>query len=163
MHYKAKTITALIFFALFRVSLVYAAPKVATEADIAPIEYVVPVPGLKAGEIFDGTKLWIAENFRSAKHVIDLEDRGAGLIVGNGILPNVMLKSGFVTMPLEAEFKVKVEIKDGKMRLTFSHFKIASRSSSMLWKQEADQIRPRLAAFGGEIAKYLGAPKNSDF
>ena len=138
-------------------------PAVAEPTDYQSLEYVRDVKGLKAPAIYDGVKLWIAENFRSAKQVIDLDDRERGILIGNGVLPNVILDSGIVQMPLQASFKMKVEVKDEKMRLTFSQFEIVGRANSTLFKSEAVQIRSRLAAFGDQIVRHLESRKISDF
>ena len=135
----------------------------ADASDYANIEYVKDVKGLKAPAIYAGVKLWIAENFRSAKHVIDLEDREHGILIGNGVLPNIMLDTGMVQMPQQASFKMKVEVKDEKMRLTFSQFEIGGRSNSTLYKSETAQIKIRLMTFGDEIVLYLESNKSSDF
>jgi hypothetical protein len=67
------------------------------------------------GEIFDNSLLWLAENFRSSKDVVDLKDKDSGIIIGNGA---VDIKVGWgVYVP--ARFKLKIEVKDNKYRLSF--------------------------------------------
>lgn len=138
-------------------------PSLADNSDYASLEYIKEVKGQSSSAIYDGVKLWIAENFKSAKHVIDFEDREHGVLIGNGVLPNIMLDSGLIQMPEQASFKMKVEVKDGKMRLTFTQFEIVGRPNSTLYKSEATQIRSRLTGFGDDIVKYLESKKSADF
>ena len=53
-----------------------------TEAD-RTFERIVPAPGHNKDEIYDSVKMWIAENFRSAKAVIEYDNKQAGTIIGN--------------------------------------------------------------------------------
>jgi len=38
-------------------------------------ERIVEAPGYSKKQIFNGTKIWIAENFRSAKAVLEYENK----------------------------------------------------------------------------------------
>ena len=136
-------------------------PPAADPSDYAGFDYVTNIEGMKKDVIYEGVKLWIAENFKSAKQVIDLENKEQGIIVCNGVLPNIILDGGMVKMPLEASFKMKVEVKDGKMRLTFSAYQITMRHDTSLYKMEAEQIKAKLSKFGEEIAMYLKTEKKS--
>ena len=49
-------------------------------------ERVVEAPGYSKEQIFNGTKIWIAENFKSAKAVLEYENKDTGTIIGNGII-----------------------------------------------------------------------------
>jgi hypothetical protein len=135
------------------------APPVADQSDYAGFDYVTNIDGMKKDAIYEGVELWIAENFKPAKHVIDLENKEQGIIVCNGVISNIILDMGSVKMPLEASFKMKVEVKDGKMRLSFSAYQVTMRQNTSLYKMEADQIKTKLSKFGEEIAKYLKTEK----
>ena len=137
------------------------APAPADQSDYAGFDYVTDINGLKKDAIYEGVELWIAENFKSAKHVIDLENKEQGIIVCNGVISNIILDMGAIKMPLEASFKMKVEVKDGKMRLSFSAYQITMRQNTILYKMEAEQIKAKLSKFGGEIATYLKTEKKS--
>jgi len=44
-------------------------------------ERIVEAPGYSKEQIFNGTKIWIAENFKSAKAVLEYENKDAGTII----------------------------------------------------------------------------------
>ena len=48
---------------------------------------VVEAPGHSKDDIYTATKVWIAENFKSAKSVIELDSKEDGIIIGNGVIP----------------------------------------------------------------------------
>jgi hypothetical protein len=66
--------------------------------------------------IFDTALLWLAESTRSSKSVIDLKDKDLGTIIGNA---TTSLNIGWGTN-LPMSFKLRIDVKDGKYRLTFS-------------------------------------------
>ena len=49
-------------------------------------ERVVEAPGYSKDQIYNSTKIWVAENFRSAKSVIELDSKEDGIIIGNGVI-----------------------------------------------------------------------------
>ena len=138
-------------------------PAPADQSDYAGFDYVTSVEGVGRDALYDGTKLWIAENFRSAKAVIDFENKEQGIIICNGVLPNIILDTGLVKMPQNASFKMKVEIKDAKMRLSFTQFQIEGRMNASLFKTEVEQMKTRLSTFGVEIARSLSSGRASNF
>lgn len=88
--------------------------------DLFVVQLVREVPALKKDEIYDGSRTWIAESFKSAKSVIEHADKESGVIIGNGA---VDITSGPSFLPLNTKFtfKIKEEIKDGRFRLTFTN------------------------------------------
>lgn len=139
------------------------AVKLAQPSDYTAVEYVAEVPGLSRTEIYDGLKYWIAENFRSAKQVIDYEDRANGVFIGNGVIPNIILSSGLAQIPLNGSFKMKAEAKDGKFRLTFSQFEIIGRTNSVMYTTEIEQMKSRLNASGPSALEFLQHRRKADF
>lgn len=92
----------------------------------APVESVINMPGFSKDQIYAGTKSWIAENFRSAKAVIQDDDKDAGRIIGNGNIKYPC--SGFSCMTKsdwKLDFTMRVDIKDQKMRVTFTNLGIS--------------------------------------
>jgi len=49
---------------------------------------VFETPGFSKDQIFTSTKIWIAENFRSAKSVIEYENKEEGTLIGKGAIPS---------------------------------------------------------------------------
>lgn len=70
--------------------------------------------------LFDTALLWLAESARSSKSVIDLKDKELGTIIGN-ITSTLGIAWG-VNVPMS--FKLKIEVKDNKYRLTFSQVQL---------------------------------------
>ncbi len=139
-------------------------PETASSSERAGFDYVTNIDGIGAAAIYDGVKLWIAENFRSAKQVIDLDDREQRIIVGNGVLSNIIYEGGMgVRLAQQAEFKMKVEVKEGKIRLSFSQYRIVGRMDDSITKSETMQIHSELARFGDQIAQFLKKKKEDAF
>ncbi len=64
---------------------------------------------------------WIAKNFRSAKDVIQMQDKDAGIIIVKAIytyqyIYNPTLKS---SVPVDVNYSMAVYVKDGKIKTEF--------------------------------------------
>lgn len=139
-------------------------PPLANASEYEGFNYVTEVEGVKQAELYNGVRLWIAENFKSAKQVIDLENREDGILIGNGVIPNIKFDGGMgIVIPNNASFKMKVEVRDGKIRLTFTQFQIEGRYNSTLFKQEAVQIKAVISRFGDGIAQSLKNKSTKEF
>jgi len=137
--------------------------KVAVE-DLT-IERIVPAPGYSKEQIFNGTKIWIAENFSSAKSVIEHEDKEAGVFIGNGIISYPCYVGGMecrAKASWTVPFKMRVDIKDQRFRVTFTNVRIswpatygqfASPAYDRLaeYQEELNLIKPVLLNFGDKI------------
>src|ERR1041385_7159527 len=71
------------FVAMACAILADAAIAISACAQGLTVEIIRAAP-LAKDALFTQTVLWIAENFRSAREVIQLQDRDIGTIVGNG-------------------------------------------------------------------------------
>jgi len=138
-------------------------PVPAAPSESADFDYVVNLEGFKKEAIYEGVQQWIAENFRSAKHVIEYENKEQGVIIGNGVLSGIILDSGMVQLPETASFTMKVEVRDNKMRLSFSKLQIVGRVNSTFFTFETVEIKRQLMQFGDEIAGYLKKSKDKNF
>ncbi|WP_404409802.1 DUF4468 domain-containing protein [Pseudidiomarina marina] len=82
--------------------------------------------------LFDRTRLWLAEAFVDSEEVIELADKETGVIVGNG-----GMKYTFpLIAPMPGRFSLRIDVKDGRLRTTYSNFKIyfsGSQYSSGGW------------------------------
>lgn len=128
------------------------------------ITTVSDVPGLGRDRIFAGTKIWIAENFRSAKAVLEYENKEDGTIIGNASIPYPCdgmscLARGDWSVP----FTIKVEMKDAKIRTTFSNIRVTYPPGQGLpagnfpLKHQGDYeaIKPALEALTADLAVAL--------
>lgn len=80
-------------------------------------EYVIDYPGITKDEIFERAIKWIALNFKSAKQVIDYQDKSAGSIIAKGILPEVSLEGRYV----DISFTLSIDVKENKARYVFTN------------------------------------------
>jgi len=139
------------------------------EADRS-FEKIVEAPGHSKEQIFYGTKIWIAENFKSAKAVLEYENKEAGTIIGNGV---ISYPCSGIDCIAKADWKVpftmRVDIKDQKYRLTFSNLHLswppsynstfgvqAGHDGPISTQGDLDLVKPELLKFGDEILASLG-------
>lgn len=153
-------------------------------AGLAPVDKsqltfdrIVEAPGMTKDQIYDGTRMWIAENFRSAKAVLEYENKEAGTLIGNGSMQypcaglDCLAKNDWVT-----HFTMRVDIKDGKFKVSFSNLRItwpakyvygsAQQAGDIQVNTQGDlgAIKPKLLAFGDEIANAISSNKaKADF
>ena len=104
-------------------------------------EKVYQIEGLNQAQVYDGARQWFATAFRSANAVIQYEDKTTGSIIGKG---NMQYRcSGFadcmtVTAGDRVDFTVRVDTKDGKMRVSYdnlSHYKPAQVISGVRYNE----------------------------
>ena len=145
-------------------------------ANLAPVadkdrtfDIVVEISGIPKDQIFNSTKAWIAENFHSAKAVIEYENKEEGALIGNGIVPypcrgiDCIAKSDW-TVP----FTMRVDMKEQRFRLTFSNIGLSippsynstfgamrGHDGPIGMQSDLDAVKPKLLAFGDEIAKSI--------
>jgi hypothetical protein len=97
--------------------------KFATEQELKH-ESVVTFPGITKQVAFDRAMKWIANNFKSAKSVIEYQDKESGSIVGNGTIPAGQLSFLWIKEPVRLTFTMNVDIRDSKMRIKFRNLAI---------------------------------------
>lgn len=151
-----------------------AIPQPITEAD-RTFERVVEAPGYSKDQIFEATKIWIAENFRSAKAVLEYENKEAGTIIGNGAVRYPC--SGMECIGKgnwKVLFTMRTDMKDNKFRLTFSNIQLSwppSYSSTfgaqpgytgpVNSRNDLEKIRPELLKFGDQVRSSIGKAKTT--
>jgi hypothetical protein len=143
-----------------------------TDAD-RTFERVVEAPGYSKEQIFNGTKIWIAENFRSAKAVIEYENKDAGTIIGNGIIPYPCSGLECAVKPdWKVPFTMRVDIKDQKFRLTFSNLRLTwppsynrTTGASPAYdgpinrQSDLDAVKAVLLTYGDQLLASFGKDK----
>lgn len=70
-------------------------------------------------DIYDRAVVWVAETFKSSKEILQFQDKQIGKIIGNGTV-SLKVGSGFMAANVPCTFKMKIDIKDKKYRVTFS-------------------------------------------
>lgn len=87
-------------------------------------EKVYTMDNLKQTQVYDGARQWFATAFRSANAVIQYEDKSTGSIIGKG---NMAYRCGgfadcmTATPSDRVDFTVRVDTKDGKMRVSYDN------------------------------------------
>jgi hypothetical protein len=139
------------------------------------VEQVVQLPGKSQLQVYQGVKLWLAETFRSAKAVIELDDKQAGVVVGNGIIDYPC--EGVMNCVVGANgwrvaFSMRIEMKDQKARVTFSGLRllipaqpgIHGPMDNPIYRQsDMDKVRAGLLRLADGMGKAIVAvePKTS--
>lgn len=140
----------------------------ATAGDLQ-VEQVFDVPNFKKDAIYDQVKIWIAENFRSARQVIEHDDKASGTLIGNGTTP--YSPDGYNK---KVQFTMRVDVKDNRFKLNFINLLIVwpAYSNSVLgvhtpageapvqYKEEIDVIRPKLLQYGTDIQNHITQSKS---
>jgi len=135
---------------------------------------VVDVPGYTKEQIFHNSKIWVAENFKSAKAVLEYENPETGTIIGNGVIPYPCV--GFECIAKahwKVPFTMRIDIKQQKFRLAFSNIHISWPASydrtfgakpayngPINTQSDIDAIKPKLLAFGDQLLASFDKEKN---
>jgi len=162
---------------LFSMELALAASPAKLAELNQPIEQVFEAPGYEKSQIYDAAKVWIAENFRSAKAVMEYDNKEEGTLIGNGLIA-YPCKGAFDCLAKpdwKVRFTMRVDTKDGRFRLTFSnvglvwpaavHNGVVSRAndgSPLNSQKDRDKISAALLDFGPQIQAALGKEKADD-
>jgi len=172
-HSIASIIT---FLGCFVVGTAIAATPVQLAEINKPVEQVFEAPGHTKDEIYNAAKIWIAESFRSAKAVIEYDNKDEGTIIGNGLIP-YPCKGAFDCLgkpDWKVRFTVRIDTKDDKFRLTFSNMNLTwpaayrsgiatpAHDGPISSQKDRDKIGTALLAFGPQLAASIGKAKTND-
>lgn len=103
----------------------FTSPGIAAGEDNAYEVVKVEEIQMSKDDIYKNSLQWIGETFRSAKTVIDLQDKESGVVIGNGII-GFNTPGLFSPDPHKAMVKIKVEAKDQKYRITLNRIMLPS-------------------------------------
>ena len=97
-------------------------PLTPTQQGMPEISKVVEIPNKSKDKIFEESKIWIAQSFKSANNVIQYADKETGSIVGKG---NIQYPcDGFMDCSAfgndKVNFTIKIDTKDNKARVVIS-------------------------------------------
>ena len=83
---------------------------------------VVDVPGVSKADLYVRAGTWFSRTFRSAKSVLELQDKEAGKLIGNGSIP-VTIKVPIVgaTDAGSVAATITIQCKDGKYKYSFEN------------------------------------------
>ena len=91
-----------------------------------PLEFseVVQIPDISPQELYTRAKVWFAEAFIDSKHVLEVEDKAEGLLVGKGSFPYE--PSTVRWKPIlrgEIVFTIKLMVKSGRYKCVLRDFR----------------------------------------
>lgn len=114
-------------------------------------------------KIYNLSLQFIAENFRSAKAVIEYQDRETGRIIGNG---STTVSDGLMNRP--ATFTMIIDVKDNKYRITYKSL-MYQPGTAMPWKPidyavPYKHMKTQLDSLTIRLKKYISTASTvSDF
>lgn len=103
-------------------------------------------------EIFDKMLLWVAKTWTSPKTVIQFQDKSVGSIILIG-------RTSFHFMfDYPMEFRLAIDIKDNKTRLTVSNIKVLDGNErDITWQLDQGKIK---LAMEKEVLDFMASMKN---
>lgn len=97
-------------------------PMTPTQQNMPEITQVIEVPNKTKDKIFEESKIWIAQSFKSANNVVQYADKGTGSIIGKGNIKYPC--DGFIDCGAfgndNVNFTIKIDTKDNKARVIIS-------------------------------------------
>lgn len=110
---------------------------------ITRVTVIDSIPKTKE-QIYVTVNDWFARSFNDGKSVIQLNDKDAGVIIGKGHISNMGSTMSFVSnVDISADVIIRVDMKDGRMRITTS-----------IQKYEMEKGTGVLGALAGGPAAY---------
>ena len=119
--------------------------------------------------IYDQTVVWFAVTFKSSKTVIELKDKELGVIIGNAAVnANISIAKWLPPVNNLFTFKMKVEMKDSKFRMTFNNVKMVTDGFEKPIEDTNRASNEKLMAIefqkiADSLVEYLSQPKKSDW
>ena len=153
--------------------LVFAILGCAGMEQVAPqdstFEITIDMVGASKDKIHDVAKIWIAENFKSARAVIDLDDKAAGILIGNGRIAYPC--SGFECFGKgnwSIGFKMRLDARNERFRLQFSSLTLIipppnASERPIALRGDLDAARGSLLAFGPQIRAAILRERSDSF
>lgn len=77
---------------------------------------------IKKDELFNRARIWFSQTFNNSKAVLDIQDKEAGQLIGNGTIKTLGKNNSYVYNYGYVSFSIKVLVKDGRYKYIFSDF-----------------------------------------
>ncbi len=130
----------------------------------------ISIKGVKKDIIFEKTKQWIASNFRSAKAVIEYDNKEEGTIIGNTILSTVCEPIPLNTISnCNYIVSMRVDIKDEKIRIKFFNVQYSAYINNQKYEGELsdktyDEYENQITSLVNSLTNYIkNTNKNSNW
>jgi len=140
------------------------AGSMSTLSNDIEIQRVIELDGHKKDDLYINSMEWLSRTFKESKSVVDYQDKDAGKIIGNGAVSHIyaLIVNGYVL------FSVKLEVKDGRSRITLSNFKAKIVGSSgppvtrQIMESEFSAAKPKLIALIDDYEEYINSSSNKN-
>jgi hypothetical protein len=154
---------------LFLIALVgCAGMKEASKSDLR-FQKLVEAPGFTRDQLLDRARSWIAENLKWSTATIEHKDNGSATLVSTGVIKYPCQGLGCLAKTdWKVHFTMRVDAKDGRLRLTFDDLLLSGPSSldrklvyrdgfefAALQLSDLDSIKPELLEMGNQIVLSL--------
>lgn len=104
---------------------------------------VVSAQGIPQTELYARAKLWFAGTFKSAKDVVQADEKEAGVVQGAG-WQTIYIKSMGIPSPLKLWYTVKLAVKDGRYKYDISSFRTEAEVSKYNLNPTANPVEGTL-------------------
>ncbi|MDM8535354.1 DUF4468 domain-containing protein [Desulfobacterales bacterium HSG17] len=119
-------------------------PEPAAPEDLI-IRKVSVIPGFSKKQLFDTSKIWVAQTFSDSLDVIQYANSSKGTIIGKTFIPHVRANTLAPSDHYECRFTIIVETKDQKIRTTYRDMYLMSAfGPQVILKSDMEVIRPKL-------------------
>jgi hypothetical protein len=138
--------------------------KLPVSADTHLVTYseVVQAPGVSQSELYSRAKLWFASTFKSAKDVVQADEKEAGVVQGTG-WSTTYVKSLGIPSPQKLWYTVKIAVKDGRYKYDISSFQIENEAGQYNRNPTPYPVERALLAekSKGMVGKILGQQRQN--
>lgn len=131
------------------------------ETQVLESQYIVEVDQVSKGVLFERSKQFLAEAFRSAQAVIQYQDFDEGRIMGKGVI-NAPEDKGIAVIPWTFNFSFVIDVKANKARLTTADYRYARNNMPLKYTDALDAIQPKLDELGALFKSRMVVPVKSD-
>lgn len=130
---------------------------------VLEVQDVHEVPGYSKEELYDQSKLWVAETFVDAKQVIEMADPDKGLLMANGSFDLV-----FLGIQKPTRFSLRLDVKDEKIRTTYKNFQMLTSQNDWYTIREGtsngypDQARNKAEELNQSLLQFIRSDQSND-
>ncbi len=135
------------------------------KAEDLTIREVWQVPGLTSDQLFDAANRWVRTAFDDDVDIIQYANRRRGIVVGKTFIPYQRPNAVGLREKYDLRFTIVVEVKDGKVRTTFTDLYLFSLNEmGTIYESDLKIIRNRLnRRVEAWIASLSGDKKQEDW
>lgn len=110
---------------------------------------------LSKSEIYTKSLQWLARTYTDSKEVIEFQDEKVGKIIGRGMSIVVFNPTLIAPININIQYTLTIDIKENKVRLTFSNFYSHDVSGGGIMKDNYLKLEPKLEALALDLSDYL--------